>query len=108
MPAWKKLVLIPAVTLAVAVPPASALDQDQIGREPTTSEMFADGLIARPLGLVATVLGAAAFVVTLPFSLPSNTTKRAARVMVADPAIYTFERPLGQFDSCQTLPESCK
>jgi hypothetical protein len=108
MSAWKNLVLVPAVTLAVAVPPASALDQEQIGREPTSSEMFADGLIARPLGLFATVLGAAAFVVTLPFSLPSKSTARAAKVMVAEPAEYTFERPLGQFDSCETLPESCK
>jgi hypothetical protein len=108
MSAWKKLVLIPALTLAIAVPPALALDQEQIGREPTTAEMYADGLIARPLGLVASVLGAVVFVVTLPFSLPSKSVDSAAKELVAVPAQYTFKRPLGQFDNCQTLPESCK
>ena len=32
----------------------------------------------------------------------------AAKELVAVPAQYTFKRPLGQFDNCQTLPESCK
>jgi hypothetical protein len=108
MSALKKLVVIPALTLAIAVPPAFALDEEQIGREPTTAEMYADGLIARPLGLVASVLGAAVFVVTLPFTLPSKSVNSAARELVAVPAQYTFKRPLGQFDNCQTLPESCK
>ena len=108
MSAWKKLVVIPALTLAIAVPPALALDEEQIGREPTTAEMYADGLIARPLGLVASVLGAAVFVVTLPFTLPSKSVNSAAKELVAVPAQYTFKRPLGQFDNCQTLPESCK
>jgi hypothetical protein len=115
MSAWKKLVVIPALTLAMAVPPALAMDmqstgpdQEQIGREPTTAEMYADGLVARPLGLVASVLGAAVFVVTLPFTLPSHSVKSAAKELVAVPAQYTFKRPLGQFDNCQTLPESCK
>ena len=114
MSAWKKLVVVPALTLAMAVPPAFAQmqptgpDQEQIGREPTTAEMYADGLIARPLGLVASILGAAVFVVTLPFTIPSHSTKSAAKELVAVPAQYTFKRPLGQFDNCQTLPESCK
>jgi hypothetical protein len=108
MSAWKKLALIPVLTLALAVPPALALDQEQVGREPTTGEMYADGLIARPLGLVATVVGAVVFVVTLPFSLPSKSVDSAAKELVAVPAQYTFKRPLGQMDNCQTLPESCK
>jgi hypothetical protein len=108
MSAWKKLVLVPALSLAVAVPPALALDQEQVGREPTTAEMYADGLLARPLAVVASVVGAAVFVVTLPFTLPSKSVDRAAKQLVAKPAQYAFKRPLGQFDSCETLPESCK
>ena len=65
--------------------------------------MYADGLIARPLGLVASVLGAVVFVVTLPFTLPSKSVDSAAKELVAVPAQYTFKRPLGQFDNCQTL-----
>ena len=108
MPAWKRLVLVPALSLAVVVPAARALDQEQIGREPTAAEMYADGLIARPLGLVTTAVGAVVFVVTLPFTLPSRSVDRAAKQLVAKPAQYTFKRPLGQLDSCETLPESCK
>jgi hypothetical protein len=108
MSLWKKMILIPALALAVAAPPALALDQDQITRQPTDDEMLADGLIARPMGLIATLIGAAAFVVTLPFTIPSNSYDRAASTLVAEPARYTFKRPLGQFDSCLTLPESCK
>jgi len=54
------------------------------------------------------VVGAVVFVVTLPFTLPSKSVDRAAKKLVAEPAQYTFKRPLGQFDSCQTLPESCR
>jgi hypothetical protein len=108
MSAWKKLALIPVLTLALAIPPALALDQEQVGREPTTAEMYADGLIARPLGVVASVVGAVVFVVTLPFTIPSKSVDSAAKQLVAVPAQYTFKRPLGQLDNCQTLPESCK
>jgi hypothetical protein len=113
MSAWKKLVVV-TLTLAMAVPPVFAQmqptgpDQEQIGREPTTAEMYADGLIARPLGLVASVVGAVVFVVTLPFTIPSKSVHSAAKELVAVPAQYTFKRPLGQFDNCQTLPESCR
>jgi hypothetical protein len=115
MSVWKNLILVPALCLTIVVPPGLAMDmqpvgpdQEQIGREPTTAEMYADGLIARPLGLVASVLGAVVFVVTLPFTLPSKSVDSAAKELVAVPAQYTFKRPLGQFDNCQTLPESCK
>ena len=108
MSQWKKTILISACAVALTIPPAVALDQDQITRQPTDDEILADGLIARPLGLIATVIGAAAFVVTLPFTIPSKSTDRAAATLVADPARYTFKRPIGQLDSCLTLPESCK
>jgi hypothetical protein len=108
MSRWQRIVVIPALALTVAAPPVLALDQEQIRREPSTNEVLADGLIARPLGLIGTVIGAAAFVVTLPFTIPSKTTDRAADALVARPARYTFKRPIGQLDSCETLPETCR
>jgi hypothetical protein len=48
------------------------------------------------------------FVISLPFTLGSHSTNQAAKQMVAVPARYTFRKPLGQTDNCQTLPESCK
>jgi len=111
---WKKLVIVPALTLAVGVSPLFGMDQlaqpdqEQIGREPTGSEMMADALVARPLSLAGSLVGAVVFVFALPFTLASHSTAEAAKQMVAVPAQYTFKKPLGQMDNCQTLPESCK
>jgi len=59
--------------------------------------IVADVLVVRPLGLATIVLGTAAFIVSLPFSLPSGSVGTVARALVADPAKYTFSRPVGDF-----------
>ena len=59
--------------------------------------MAADFLFVRPLGIVATVLGAAIFVVSLPFSALGGNTKEASQKLVVDPAQFTFKRALGNF-----------
>lgn len=61
--------------------------------------ILADGLILRPAGVLATLVGTVAFVVTLPFSIPTRSVDKAAQKLVVDPARYTFVRPLGQVDS---------
>ncbi len=86
----------------------AAEDREQAGREPTASEMLADAAIARPIGLLGTIIGAAAFVVTLPFTLPSGSVRKAAHNFVESPYAYTFKRPLGQFDDCDARPDSCR
>jgi hypothetical protein len=111
------LTLVLAAALASTIPPAPAqvtyqgsqdtVDEEQIRREPTGAEMAADALVARPLGLVGTLAGSLVWVLSLPFTLPSHSTERAAKQLVAKPAEYTFKRPLGQFSSCEALPESC-
>lgn len=58
--------------------------------------ILVDALLLRPLGLAATVLGTAAFVLTLPFSLPTNSAGKAAKALVVQPATYTFARPMGE------------
>lgn len=60
--------------------------------------MTMDLVLARPGGLVATVAGAAIFVVSLPFSALGGNTGEAFDSLVANPAAYTFQRPLGDFD----------
>jgi hypothetical protein len=47
------------------------------------------------------VLGSVAFVVTLPFSIPTKSVDKAAQKLVVDPARYTFVRPLGQIESAR-------
>lgn len=105
---WHKTFVISALLVALGVPPASAFDQEQVRREPSSGEVLVDAVIARPIGLLATIAGAAAFVVSLPFTLPSKSVDRAKEALVVTPARYTFKRPIGQLDSCSALPDSCK
>ena len=72
---------------------ASALAQR--ADEPGTWEMTADAVIGRPLGLVVTTVGVAAFVVSLPFSALGGNVGDAAETLVVDPVRATFVRCLG-------------
>jgi len=65
----------------------------------SAEEIIVDGLLLRPSGIVATVVGTAVFVVTLPFSIPTRSVDKAAQKLVVDPARYTFVRPLGLIES---------
>ncbi len=61
-------------------------------------EVAADVLVVRPVGVAATAVGAAIFVVALPFAAISGDVPRAARSLVGAPARFTFKRRLGDFD----------
>ncbi len=67
------------------------------GSEITTEEMVVDALLVRPLGLIAIILGAGIFVISLPFSLLGRNVGEAGSKLVGDPAVFTFVRPLGEF-----------
>ena len=70
------------------------------GRGDVSAEaIIADGLVLRPAGVVATIVGTLAFVVILPFSIPTKSVNKAAQKLIMDPVNYTFVRPLGQIDS---------
>jgi hypothetical protein len=71
--------------------PAHAEVEDQ----PSAGAMVADVIVARPLGLVATTIGAAAFIVSLPFSALGGNVDQAADKLVMGPARETFVRCLG-------------
>lgn len=58
-------------------------------------DAIVDAIVARPLGLVATVLGSALFVVSLPFSAIGGNVGEAADLLVVGPAKETFARCLG-------------
>ena len=96
------LVLLSATTLAMAqeaVRPSETEKRNETLEAPNPAgAMLLDGFLLRPLGLVATVLGTAAFIATLPFSLPTRSADDAAEVLVVKPATYTFARPLGEVE----------
>ena len=88
------LILIGNLVLS---PLALAADYYQAQRrKPDTNVMAADALVARPVGLVATVLGTTTFVATLPFTTFSGSVKDAARGLIKEPGQWTFTRPLGE------------
>lgn len=64
---------------------------------PSSGAMIMDLLLARPIGLVATVVGAVVFIVATPFTLASGTWKQSGKRLVLWPAKYTFARGLGEF-----------
>ena len=77
--------------LSLSAAPAFAADED----EPGFGEMTADLVVARPVGLALTVLGTAAFVVSLPFSALGGNVEEAADKLVIGPGKETFVRCLG-------------
>jgi hypothetical protein len=82
------MIFIPFGTSAIAESKAANNDI-------SASAMTADLLVIRPLGIVATVVGSAVFIVSLPFSALGGNTKTACRKLVQDPAKFTFARALG-------------
>ncbi|UVE18075.1 multidrug transporter [Pseudomonas sp. LS44] len=62
---------------------------------PDAFSMVADLLIARPLLIGATVIGAAAFVVALPFAATGGGIGAAGRALVVEPGKAAFVRCLG-------------
>ncbi len=63
---------------------------------PSGAAMLVDLVVARPLGLVTTLLGTVVFVAGLPFELLAGNVSDPARRLVGDPARFTFTRPLGE------------
>ncbi|MBL9129303.1 MAG: hypothetical protein JNL97_16755 [Verrucomicrobiales bacterium] len=62
-------------------------------------EVAADALVVRPVGLAATAVGAAIYVVALPFAAIAGDVHGPARSLVGAPARFTFKRKLGDFES---------
>ncbi len=63
----------------------------------TSGYMTADICMARPVGLASTILGAATFIISSPFSALGGNFGHAYDELVKKPFIYTFKRPMGVF-----------
>ncbi|MCC7414322.1 MAG: hypothetical protein IT495_22095 [Gammaproteobacteria bacterium] len=87
-------VLAGGVLVATAAVAADA-DPGRGAHKPSLEYMLADGLVLRPLGLAATIIGGAIYAVTLPFSLAGGNADEAAETFVTQPVDYTFRRCLG-------------
>lgn len=94
-PAVRRPLAVLVATALLAASPLASADEMRYD-DPSFTSMLVDGVLVRPLGLGATVAGAAIWVVTLPFSALGGNVKEAANTLVVDPARFTFNRPLGE------------
>ena len=96
--AKKSMVFLLIVTLVFIPFGTAALAESQtMNDDLSAGAMAADLLLIRPLGIVATVVGTAIFIVALPFSALGGNTKEASQKLVVDPVKFTFKRALGDF-----------
>lgn len=60
-----------------------------------------DTVLVRPACFVATIVGGALFIVSLPFAATSKSVDSVAHALVVRPAEATFTRPLGELESLE-------
>ena len=75
--------------------PARALD------DYTPEAMATDTLVVRPVCFVATVVGSAIFLVSLPFVAIAGKTGETAEALVGKPAKATFVRDMGNLSGLE-------
>jgi hypothetical protein len=99
MTRWKKrpivFILVCVFLLTATLSPALAQDSEA-DSDITAASMIGDLFVLRPLGLAATILGTAFFLVTLPITAAVGNTEVAGERLVKDPGKFTFNRPLGK------------
>nr|MBC8359898.1 hypothetical protein [Candidatus Desulfatibia profunda] len=86
-----------AILIFIPFATAVAADSQPSHGDVSAGAMTVDLLLIRPVGIVSLVLGSAVFIVALPFSALGGNTGKAAKKLIAEPAKFTFNRPLGEF-----------
>ena len=71
--------------------------QDVFSGDLSTPEVVADLLWVRPLGFMKTALGATAFVISLPVTIPLKKNEDAKEFLITYPYNYYFKRPIGKY-----------
>ncbi|MDO8860180.1 hypothetical protein Q6D67_00585 [Haliea sp. E1-2-M8] len=92
-----------SVALMASLATASPLwAQSAVDESPSAGAMVGDLLLARPIGVVMTVGGTAAWIVSLPFTLMAGHAGEAAETLMVGPAESTFLRCLGCLETGYT------
>ncbi|WP_426205270.1 multidrug transporter [Pseudomonas sp. TWP3-1] len=94
LPVLFAAMLLCSSLIAQATPSGSG-DPRYTIQNPPAYAMLGDLLIARPLLVAATVIGAGAFVVSLPFTALGGGIGDAGQALVVEPAKAAFVRCLG-------------
>ncbi len=94
----KALVLIISLAVLLTSFPSFAYE----GKD---AAIIGDTLVVRPLSLAAIAVGAAVFIVSLPFALPSGSVDKTAEELIVKPVDFAFTRPLGDFSRSMDYSE---
>jgi hypothetical protein len=94
------LFLMVGPALAAESQPSAETPVPQTKHTPSAGAMLFDGLVLRPVGIVAMAVGLVGTVIVLPFSIPSGSVNEVGRKLIGEPFNFTFTRPLGD------LPDS--
>jgi hypothetical protein len=70
------------------------LAKDDASGDLSGAEVVLDVLLVRPQGFMQIFLGATAFVVSLPVTIPLKKTDGAKEFLITYPYYYCFKRPL--------------
>ncbi len=93
---WRKCLLIVVIMSMMTgfLLPEAFAQGNWKPNDPTTDEwMMLDVLVARPLGIVAGVLGTGVFILSLPYTLPTRGVDQAAEIFIKRPFKFSFTRP---------------
>ena len=89
------LILISALSLAAFTPSASASAFDDGSFEAVATDI----IVVRPFSFVATLIGSALFVVSLPIAAISDSVADTSEALVLNPGRMTFTRPVGELST---------
>jgi hypothetical protein len=90
----------------LALPAQAEVVQQNVSGDPTYTidtpkgyAMIGDLVVARPLLIAATAIGAGAFLISLPFTALGGNVKEAGQALVVEPGMSAFVRCLGCTES---------
>jgi hypothetical protein len=90
----KRIPLLLAISFFAATAPDTSAWEDG-----SFEAVAADVIVVRPLSFVATILGSALFVISLPVAAISDSTADTAEALVFKPGRMTFTRPVGEMST---------
>jgi hypothetical protein len=93
----KRMIIFLMVSFLVLSFNGPLFAKDDSSRDLSTAEVVGDVLWVRPLGFIKTALGATAFVISLPVTIPLKKTEGAKEFLITYPYNYYFKRPIGEY-----------
>jgi hypothetical protein len=90
----KKTVIV-MLTLVIVLTSSMAFART----ETNATNLIAETLVLRPMGIGALIAGSVFYVLSLPIALITNSEKDVREVLVLEPYEYVFERSMGDIGS---------